>query len=74
VVAEPGHIADGKAIRNMIATRRDLALVDFRSGAGTVRGWKGFDGVLNALLLSLGAIGMEVETESVVFPKRRGQR
>lgn len=70
VVAEPGERDQAKAIRDIIATRIDLGRVEFISGEGTVRGWRGFDGVLNGLLLSLGAIGMEVEVEHITWPKR----
>ena len=74
VIAEQGHREDAQKIRGIIAARRDLLRAEFVSEDKRVRGWRGFDGTLNALVISLGAIGMEVEPAAIVWPSKRGER
>lgn len=54
---DPGRAAQ---VRDVVASRRDLAGVLFRSAGErpSVRGWEGWDGCLGALRVALGALGL----------------
>jgi hypothetical protein len=59
-----------KRIREMIAQRQDLARVNFRARteSGVIKGWKGFEGTLQALNMSLPSIGYFVDWDHVEWP------
>ena len=47
-------------LRRAIADRRDLARVRFTTPRGSVPGWRGFDGYLAALTVTVPALGLDV--------------
>ena len=63
--------ATRKRLDAIVASRAELRRVSFSdmlSDGFGVRGWQGFSGWFQALMLSLPAFGLEVENESVVWP------
>jgi len=68
--SDRAHTKEAKHIREMIAQRRDLEQVRFRarSADGTIAGWHGFEGTIQALNLTLPQIGYFVDWENTDWP------
>ncbi len=71
VVAEKGHADRRKQIEGILAQSRYLEGARFQStgSRATVKGWQGFEGTLNCLLLGLPALGLTADVAAVEWPK-----
>jgi hypothetical protein len=70
VRSDRAHMKEAKRIREMIAQRKDLENIQFsaRNTKGTIRGWHGFEGTIQALNLTLPTIGYFVDWENTDWP------
>jgi len=68
--SDRAHVKEGKKIREIIAQRKDLEKVQFsaRSAKGTIPGWHGFEGTIQALNIALPPFGYFVDWEGVDWP------